>query len=138
MAMAIFAMAMWSSSNAHPEISKQERLIMMNRRTFLLAAPVAVLATNAVSAQTAGVTVEEIRTIFEERPVDARRMAQQGLQAVGYYAGAIDGAWGPGTAKAYRKLMASERYRRHAPRWTWSRDVQVIETMFFLNSDAYP
>lgn len=111
---------------------------MMNRRSFFLVAPVAVLAASAVSSQSVGVTVEEVRTAFEQRPVDARRMAQQGLQAEDYYAGAIDGAWGPGTADAYRKLMASDRYKRHASRWTWARDVQVIETMFFLNSDAYP
>lgn len=110
---------------------------MINRRTFLIAAPVAVLSTRSASAQSAGITVQEVQTLFNQRPVDTRRMAQQGLQAEGYYTGAIDGAWGPGTARAYQTLIASDRYQRHASRWTWSRDVQVIETLLFLNSDAY-
>ncbi|MBJ3764613.1 hypothetical protein ILP92_17915 [Maribius pontilimi] len=110
---------------------------MINRRTLLIAAPAAVLAAGTASAQSAGVTVEEVRAVFDQRPIDTRRMAQQGLKAEGYYTGAIDGAWGPGTAAAYRALIASARYQRHASRWTWSRDVQVIETLLFLNSDAY-
>jgi len=67
----------------------------------------------------------------------ARQMVQRALQGAGYYSGSIDGLWGPGTAAAYRQLMASDRYQRHASQWTWARDVQVAETMFFLNSDAY-
>jgi lysozyme family protein len=112
----------------------------MNRRTFLFATPVAlaVLTASTVSAQLSDVTVQEVRTIFEQRPIDARRMVQKALKGTGYYDGTIDGVWGPGTAEAYRVLIASDRYQRHASRWTWSREVQVIETMFFLNSDAYP
>ena len=70
--------------------------------------------------------------------MDFRRMAQQGLQGEGYYKGQIDGSWGPGTEKAYEALMASPRYRRHAPGWTWAKEVQIVETLLFLNSDSYP
>lgn len=111
---------------------------MINRRKFLLTAPVAAFCAGAVFAEQTNVTIEDIRIVFEQRDEGARRMAQQGLKAEGYYAGAIDGAWGQGTADAYRKLIASSRYQRHASKWTWPHNVQVIETMFFLNSDAYP
>lgn len=46
-------------------------------------------------------------------------------------------SWGLGTAGAYRALIASNRYQRHASRWKWSCEVLVIETLLFLNSDAY-
>lgn len=110
---------------------------MITRRAFLFAASAAVVTVNTASAQSAGVTVEEVRALFKQRPIEARKMAQKALKGEGYYHGAIDGTWGPGTADAYRKLIDSERYQRHASRWTWSREAQVIDTMFFLNSDAF-
>ena len=63
-------------------------------------------------------------------------MAQRAPKGEGVYHGATEGMWGPNTAEAYRKLIASERYQRHASRWTWSREAQVSDTMFFLNPDA--
>lgn len=110
----------------------------MNRRTLLATASCAVLTAGAALSEPAGVTVDDVRAAFQERPADARQMVQRSLKASGYYDGAIDGAWGPGTASAYRELMASDRYRRHAPGWTWPHDVKVLETMFFLTTDAYP
>jgi|AntRauTorcE11898_2_1112593.scaffolds.fasta_scaffold05943_6 hypothetical protein len=111
----------------------------MNRRTLLAAATCAVIAAaGGTLAGPAGVTVDEIRVAFEGRDIQAREMVQRSLKGTGYYEGPIDGAWGPGTASAYRELMGSDRYRRHAPGWTWSHEVQVLETMFFLTTDAYP
>ena len=109
----------------------------MDRRTFLLLAPSAALMAGTARAQTGFVTLEEIRASFQRHPADVRRMLQQSLAGEGYYLGAIDGSWGPGTANAYKTLITSARYRRHAARWTWSREVQVGETLFFLTSDAY-
>ncbi|WP_323767864.1 hypothetical protein [Marinovum sp.] len=109
---------------------------MIDRRCFILAAPLAALAAGA-SAQAGGVTLDELRREFESRPASTRRGVQNSLKLSGYYTGALDGAWGPATANAFRALMASARYRRHAPHWTWARHVQVIETLFFLDSDAY-
>ena len=111
---------------------------MIDRRTFLATAAAAFCAASSAGGQTAGVTVDEIRAAFNARPLEVRRMAQQGLKGAGYYTGKIDGAWGPGTAQAYHALMASRRYRRHAPGWSWPHQVQVVETLLFLNSDAYP
>jgi len=111
---------------------------MIQRRTILTGAAALLLATRHAAAQGGGVTVEEIRAQFNARPAGVRRMAQEGLKGHGLYTGAIDGAWGPGTAEAYHKLMASRRYRRHATTWTFPHDIQVIETLLFLNSDAYP
>ncbi|PVA05978.1 peptidoglycan-binding domain-containing protein [Thalassorhabdomicrobium marinisediminis] len=110
---------------------------MINRRNILISAPAALLCAHAATAQSAGVTVEEVRAVFEQRDRGTRMMAQRGLQGEGYYTGPIDGAWGPGTAEAYRKLIASPRYQRHASGWTWSREAQVIDTLLFLNSDAF-
>lgn len=110
----------------------------MNRRTLLATASFALIAAGGAMAEPAGVTVDQVRVAFEGRDIAARQMAQRALKGSGYYSGRIDGAWGPGTASAYRKLMASDRYRRHAPGWTWQHDVKVSETMLFLNSDAYP
>lgn len=110
----------------------------MNRRAFLFSAPTAVVTAAVASAQTASVTLEEIHEVFEQRSVDIRREAQLALRSAGYYEGTIDGAWGPETADAYRQLMRSDRYKRNVSHWTWTHKVQVIETVFFLNSDAYP
>lgn len=110
---------------------------MIDRRRFIIAAPLAVLGAGAASAQSGRVTLDELRREFESRPLSARRMMQDSLKAEGYYKGAIDGAWGPGTANAYRALMASARYRRHASTWTWRHEVKIIDTLFFLTSDAY-
>lgn len=110
---------------------------MISRRNLFLAAPAAAYFGASKEAVAGGVTLEQLRREFEQRSESFRRMAQDGLKAEGYYTGAIDGAWGPGTAGAYEALMASPRYRRHAKRWTYSQEVQVIETLLFLNSDAY-
>lgn len=110
----------------------------MNRRQFFISAAAMALATSASAAQAMTVTIDEVRAVFESRDVDMRREAQKALQGEGYYHGKIDGAWGPGTADAYRQLMASDRYKRNASRWTWAHQAQVIDTVFFLNSDAFP
>jgi hypothetical protein len=78
-----------------------------------------------------------VRDLFQSRDLGARRMVQDSLKHEGYYKGAIDGAWGPGTEAAFRALMASDRYLRHAQTWTFAYPIQVSETMFFLTSDAY-
>lgn len=111
----------------------------MNRRRLiaLLFAPLVTIGALPAHAQQGAVTVQELRAVFEKRDIDFRKMAQDGLKAEGYYSGSIDGAWGAGTAAAYKRLMASNRYRRHADKWTWSREVKIIETLLFLNSDAY-
>ena len=110
----------------------------MKRRSFLrAAAALPLLAASPLMAQTVAVTLDDVRRLFESRDAGARRMAQQGLKGEGFYSGPIDGAWGPGTEAAYRKLMASERYLRHAPHLTWPHEAQVIDTMVFLNSDAF-
>ena len=82
-------------------------------------------------------TAAEVRALFQSRDLGARRMVQDSLKHEGYYKGAIDGAWGPGTAEGFRALMTSDRYQRHAPTWTFAHEIQVSETMFFLTSDAY-
>ena len=82
-------------------------------------------------------TLAEVQALFQSRDLGARRMVQDSLKHEGYYTGAIDGAWGPGTAEGFRALMASDRYQRHAPTWTFAHEIQVSETMFFLTSDAY-
>lgn len=110
----------------------------MNRRSFFLSAAALALTATAATAQAMTVTIDEVREVFESRDIDFRREAQMALKGEGYYHGKIDGAWGPGTADAYRQLMASDRYKRNASRWTWAHKAQVIDTVFFLNSDAFP
>jgi hypothetical protein len=68
----------------------------------------------------------------------ALTLVQDSLHQNGYDVGVIDGVWGEATERAFEELMASERYRRHAPTWTWAHEVSVGETLFFLTSDAYP
>jgi hypothetical protein len=111
----------------------------MKRRGFFTAAAIgaASLSVSPLCAQSAEVTLAEVRALFQSRDLGARRMVQDSLKHEGYYKGAIDGAWGPGTEAAFRALMASDRYQRHAPAWTFAHEVQVSETMFFLTSDAY-
>lgn len=111
----------------------------MKRRGFFTAAAVgaASLSVSPLSAQSAGVTLAEVRAMFQSRDLGARRMVQNSLKHEGYYNGAIDGAWGSGTEAGFRALMASDRYQRHAPTWTFAHVVQISETMFFLTSDAY-
>lgn len=109
----------------------------MNRRRFFISTAALALTATAATAQAMTVTIDEVREVFGQRDMDMRKEAQKALKGEGYYHGKIDGAWGPGTADAYRQLMASERYKRNASRWTWAHKVQVIETVFFLNSDAY-
>ncbi|EDQ05590.1 hypothetical protein DSM14862_02575 [Sulfitobacter indolifex] len=110
----------------------------MKRRGFFAAAVgAASLSVRPLYAQSADVTLTDVRNLFQSRDLGARRMVQDSLRHEGYYSGAIDGAWGPGTNAAFRALMASARYQRHASTWTFAYEVQVIETMFFLTSDAY-
>jgi len=112
---------------------------MINRRNLLalLFAPVVAAGAWPAHAQQGAVTIQELRAVFEQRDIGFRKMAQDGLKAEGYYDGSIDGAWGAGTEAAYKRLMTSNRYRRHADKWTWSREIKIIETLLFLNSDAY-
>lgn len=112
---------------------------MINRRNLLAALPVSLLAMTAqpVFAQQGPITIGELREVFEQREISFRRMAQEGMQGEGYYTGAIDGQWGPGTQCAFEALLASDRYRRHAPTWDFPRNIQVVETLLFFSSDAY-
>ncbi|CAN0586836.1 unnamed protein product [Ectocarpus sp. 12 AP-2014] len=111
----------------------------MKSRGFLAAAAIGAASVSPAPsyAQSFHVTLAEVQALFQSRDLGARRMVQESLKHAGYYNGAIDGAWGPGTAAAFRGLMASDRYQRHAPTWTFAPEVQVSETMFFLTSDAY-
>ena len=111
----------------------------MKRRGFFTAAAIgaASLRVSPLYAQSAEVTLAEVQALFQSRDLGARRMVQNSLKHEGYYTGTIDGAWGPGTAEGFRALMASDRYQRHAPTWTFAHEIQVSETMFFLTSDAY-
>jgi hypothetical protein len=119
------------------EYSKETNMI--NRRHLLALLPLCAVAvaSGPLLAQQGPITLDELRATFEERDANFRKMAQDGLRGNGYYTGPIDGAWGAGTAAAYDKLMASERYRRHAPNWTFARHIQIVETLLFLNSDDY-
>ena len=111
----------------------------MKRRGFFTAAAIgaASFRVSPLYAQSAEVTLAEAQALFQSRDLGARRMVQNSLKHEGYYTGAIDGAWGPGTAEGFRALMTSDRYQRHAPTWTFAHEIQVSETMFFLTSDAY-
>lgn len=112
----------------------------MTTRRHLCLSSLAILAFTTVPtvAQMRAITLDELRDAFESRPRDAGIMIQRSLQGTGFYDGAIDGLWGPDMERAYEKLMASDRYRRHAPGWTWPHEIKVLETLFFTTSDAYP
>lgn len=96
------------------------------------------MAGAAALAEAPLITLGELQQAFTSRARDARIMIQRSLRGNGLYSGPLDGTWGPQTERAFEELMASERYRRHATRWTWTHDVSVMETLFFLTSDAYP
>jgi hypothetical protein len=81
-------------------------------------------------------TIQALCTAFEQRDIGFRKMVQDGLRAEGYYSGSIDSTWGAETEASYNRLMSSARYQRQVSKWTWSREVKIIETLLFLYSDA--
>ncbi len=109
---------------------------MLARRIFIGAIFASMFAA-PLSAQMSPVSLDEIEVAFNERDANTRKMVQQAMKAAGYYDRAIDGAWGDGMKRAYSHLLASKRYRDVSSKWTWSRNVQVVETLMFLTSDAY-
>jgi len=110
----------------------------LKRRIFLGGAATSLLFGSLAHAAGPPVTLGDLRIAFELREESARKMVQQSLKGTGYYHGTIDGTWGVQTERAYRRLMASARYKRHAPDWTWGHEARVIDTLFFLTSDAFP
>lgn len=112
---------------------------MNNRRRFLVALlslPAIALSGPEVLAAPP-VTEAELAAAFTALPKGSREMIQGTMRSSGYYRGAIDGVWGPGMAMAFEQMMQTPVYRRAATNWTWTRDVQISETLFFLTSDAY-
>lgn len=105
---------------------------------FTVASIFALAGALQLHAQSRPVTIDELREAFEGLTPDGARLVQDSLQQNGYDVGVVDGVWGAATEQAFEDLMASERYRRHAPTWTWAHEVSVSETLFFLTSDAYP
>lgn len=110
---------------------------MFTRRSIFAGAAALCLLPAVALAQSQPVTLADLQAEFNTHPADTRSYLQQGLQGNGYYRGGIDGAWGPGTAAAYQQLMNSPKYRTAAARWEWDHKISVIETLFFLTTDAY-
>ena len=67
----------------------------MNRRYFLLAGPAMMIAITSAEAQD-----DALAAAFDDLPPAAKVGAQEKLAAGGFYAGGLDGAFGPGTKSA--------------------------------------
>jgi hypothetical protein len=67
----------------------------MDRRSFLLAVPATMLTTTMVLAQD-----DALAVAFNKLSPAAKITTQEKLAAGGFYAGGLDGAFGPGTKSA--------------------------------------
>ena len=103
-------------------------------------AALAILAVEVPPAQAyegPAITARELKAAFTERGREFGRLLQNALAGHDYYAGPIDGLWGPGTAAAYERMMASDLYKRALPLFLQDRDIAVLETLTLLTSDTY-
>lgn len=109
---------------------------MTTRRNLLIGAVAAAVSVPVMaSADTIKLSLEDLRIAFQKNPQDVRKYLQEGLRDASLYSGAIDGAWGPGTAAGYQKVMASPEYKNTAASWNMEKRYVVDETLWFMIQD---
>ena len=117
-----------------------EKSRMVSRRALLaspLLVPLAAGAASGSSAPVEPVTMPDLARAFAAYDGDARKLIQSSLATKDLYLGDIDGIWGPAMEEAFTEMMATQTYRDAAASWDWPLNVRIIETLFFVSSDAY-